>query len=144
MPKYFTLAELIASNTAAAKNIDNTPGFDEVEHLRELTEKILDPLRAAWGKPIIVTSGYRCPRLNTLVGGVASSAHLRGYAADLIPNNVKIDEFIAFACKWAERCHIRFDQMIDERDNKGNHWLHIGLYGSGGQQRGQFLNIKKI
>lgn len=143
MPKFFTLKELIASNTAAARNVDNTPNFEDVAHLLELCEKILDPLRQAWGKPIIVTSGYRCARLNQLVGGVSNSAHLRGYAADLIPSNVKIDDFIRFAKEWATKNRIKFDQMIDEKDSKGNHWLHIGLYGSYGQQRGQFLNINK-
>ena len=143
MARYFTLKELIASNTAAARNVDNTPGFVEVAHLQELVEKILDPLRAAWGKPIIVTSGYRCSRLNTIVGGVPGSAHLRGYAADLIPSNVKIDEFIKFAQDWAIRNHIKFDQIIDERDARGKHWLHVGLYNNSGQQRGQIKQLMK-
>ena len=58
--KYFTLAELLRSDTAKKKNIDNTPSWDVVAHLGELVEKLLDPLRAAYGTPIRVSSGYRC------------------------------------------------------------------------------------
>ena len=83
MATYFTLAELLKSNTAKQNGIDNTPTFEVVRHLEELTEKILDPLRAAWGKPIRVKSGYRCPRLNAAVGGSKTSVHMIGYAADL-------------------------------------------------------------
>ena len=54
MPTYFTLAELIKSDTATKKGIDNSPSWAVVEHLRTLVEEFLDPLRAAWGKPIRV------------------------------------------------------------------------------------------
>ena len=90
-----------------------------------------------------VTSGYRCPRLNAIVGGVPGSAHLRGYAADLIPSNVKIDDFIKFAQDWAIKNHIKFDQIIEERDVRGNHWLHVGMYNNSGQQRGQIKQLMK-
>lgn len=145
MPKYFTLPELVKSNVAKTRNIDNTPDFAQVDHLRELVDKFLDPLRQAWGRPIIVTSGYRCQRLNSHpeVGGSSTSAHLSGYAADLIPSNVKIDEFIKFAQDWAKKNNIKFDQMIDEYDRKGNHWLHIGLYSSAGLQRMQVFKLTK-
>ena len=62
--KYFTLKELCSSDVAEKKKIDNFPSFTVVEHLNELTEKILEPLRAAWGSSIIVNSGYRCDALN--------------------------------------------------------------------------------
>ena len=81
--KYFELAEFVRSDTAKRRNIDNTPSFEIVEHLDELVSKILDPLRAAYGMPITIASGYRCPALNRAVGGVTSSVHQIGYAADL-------------------------------------------------------------
>ena len=145
MPKYFTLPELCKSNVANTYRIDNTPDFIQVDHLKELVDKFLDPLRVAWGRPIFVTSGFRCKKLNShsAVGGSSTSAHLTGYAADLIPSNVKIDEFILFAKNWADRNHIAYDQMIDECDKKGNHWLHIGLYNNAGQQRRQFIKMTK-
>ncbi len=84
---YFTLAELTASVTARARGIDNTPPEDARHNLVSLTEHILDPLRRAWGKPVIVNSGYRCPALNRAVGGVAGSSHLYGRAADITTGN---------------------------------------------------------
>ena len=138
MPNYphFSLKELVASDVAAKKKIDNTPSFEVVEHLSELTEKILEPLRVAWGSPIKVTSGYRCEKLNKAVGGVASSAHMRGDAADLQPTNGKIDDFITFARLWFMNTHTRFDQLLDERSGRSR-WMHISIYSSTGSQRGE-------
>lgn len=140
--RYFTLKELCSSEVAAERKIDNFPSWTVVEHLAELTEKILEPLRVAWGGPIKVTSGYRCDALNRAVGGVYNSVHRLGYAADLYPVNGKIDEFIKFTKDWLTRKNIMFDQLIDER--KGStRWLHIGIRSSTGSQRRQFLNITK-
>ena len=130
------MKELIASDVAAKKKIDNTPSFEVVEHLSELTEKILEPLRVAWGGPIRVTSGYRCEKLNNAVRGVASSAHLRGDAADLQPGNGNMDDFIKFARVWFMNTQTRFDQLIDERSGKAR-WMHISIYSSTGSQRGE-------
>ncbi len=142
MPKYFTLKELCASSIAAERGIDNFPTFDIAAHLLELTEKILDPLRQAWGSAVNVNSGYRCTMLNVAVGGVATSAHKLGYAADLKPANGKIEDFCRFARTWIIAHRIRFDQLIRETDKKtGTVWLHVGLYGPGGCQRGQILDI---
>ena len=62
--KYFTIEELTASATAKRKGISNKPTADIVAALERLVENVLDPLREAWGAPIIVTSGYRSPKLN--------------------------------------------------------------------------------
>lgn len=138
MPNYphFSLKELVASDTATRKKIDNTPSFEVVGHLSELTAKLLEPLRVAWGGPIKVTSGYRCEKLNKAVGGVSSSAHMRGDAADLQPGNGNIDDFISFTRKWLYNNHVKFDQLIDERSGK-TRWMHISLYSSTGSQRGE-------
>lgn len=144
MARYFTLKELCASQTATARGIDNFPTFEIVDHLRQLTEMILDPLRTAWGGPIIVTSGYRCPQLNSAVGGVETSAHRLGWAADLQPANGRTEQFIEFARAWVVASRIRFDQFIRETSAGGKTaWLHIGLYSPTGSQRGQFLNLNK-
>lgn len=140
--KYFTLQELISSDIAKKKNISNIPSFEVVEHLSELTVKLLEPLREAWGGPIKVTSGYRCEKLNRAVGGVASSAHMRGDAADLQPGNGKIDEFISFTRLWLINNHVRFDQLIDERSGR-TRWMHISLYSSTGTQRGEVKVLNK-
>lgn len=137
--KYFTLAELLRSDTAKKKNIDNTPSWDVVEHLGELVEKILDPLRAAYGMPIRVSSGYRCPALNKAVGGAATSVHMLGYAADLQVSG-SFNKFRDFVVEWVKKTGVKFDQILLESDKKkGSKWIHVGLYNNSGQQRGQIM-----
>ncbi len=80
---YFSIAELTASATAERLAIDNTPPRAARKMLTILVEQLLDPIRRHYGAPIIVTSGYRCPALNTAVGGVANSHHIMGCAADI-------------------------------------------------------------
>ena len=138
--KYFTFKELIASDVAAKRKIDNTPSWTVVAHLQELTEKILEPLRAAWGSSIIVNSGYRCDALNKAVGGVSTSAHRLGYAADLFPGNGKIDEFGKFARDWLVNNKVKFDQIIFEVKNK-QRWVHVSLRSSTGSQRCETKNL---
>lgn len=80
---HFSLAELTRSTTAAARGIDNTPTPDAVSNLL-YTAEMLERIRATLGVPIVVTSGYRGPRLNAAVGGVTSSDHTTGQAADIV------------------------------------------------------------
>ena len=83
--KHFTFQEFERSEKAAELNIDNRiPELAEA-HIVELVDILLDPLREAWGGPLTVTSGYRCPELNRAVKGSATSAHMAGWAADLVP-----------------------------------------------------------
>ena len=138
--KYFSLKELCASDVATKKKIDNFPSFTVVAHLSELTQKILEPLRIAWGSAVIVTSGYRCDELNRAVGGVSTSVHRLGYAVDLQPANGKIDEFGRFVKDWLVRNRIKFDQLLFETKGKTK-WLHIGLYSSTGSQRCETKNL---
>ena len=138
--KYFSLKELCASDVAAKKKIDNFPSFAIVAHLSELTEKILEPLRVAWGSPVKVTSGFRCDALNKAVGGVSTSAHKQGYAADLQPANGKIDEFGKFVRDWLVRNRIKFDQVLFETQGRTK-WVHVSLYSSTGSQRCETKNL---
>ena len=71
--KYFTLKELTDSSSAKKHGIINVPSIKEEFNLVSLIDNILDPLREAYGKPIIVTSGFRCEELNDLVNGVRGS-----------------------------------------------------------------------
>ena len=82
--QHFTIQELSASATAERLAIDNTPPRAAQRMLTILVEQLLDPIRRRYGAPIIVTSGYRCPALNTAVGGVANSHHIVGCAADIV------------------------------------------------------------
>ena len=138
--KYFALKELCSSDVATKKRIDNFPSWVVVEHLKELTEKILEPLRVAWGSGIKVNSGYRCDALNRAVGGVSTSAHKQGYAADLVPTNGKIDEFGKFVKEWLVKSRIKFDQCLWEQQG-GTKWVHISLYSSTGSQRCETKNL---
>ncbi len=81
--KHFTLNELTRSATAERLGIDNTPDATHVANLTRLVDRVLDPAREAFGAPIYVNSGYRCPELNRAVGGAVRSYHLQGRAADL-------------------------------------------------------------
>ena len=143
MARFFTLKEFIKSDTAKWRGIDNTPDFEEVAHMQELVEKILDPLRAAWGSPLTVSSGYRCEKLNSVVGGSATSVHMRGYAADIVPTVGSLKSFMDFAERWLRVNDIDFDQSIREVDRRGHEWWHIGLKNNAGQQRRQFLALTK-
>ena len=90
---YFTIQELSKSATAERLAIDNTPPRAARQMLTILVEQLLDPIRRRYGAPIIVTSGYRCPALNTAVGGVANSHHIVGCAADIVgetPSNLPL------------------------------------------------------
>ena len=69
MAQHFTLSELLHSDTAEARGIQNTPPHDVLRRLNYLMDNCLDPIRRLWGKPIGVNSGYRSPALNAAVGG---------------------------------------------------------------------------
>ena len=69
----FTVNELCKSKTATRKGIDNTPTSKVKENLEKLIKNVLQPLRDKFGEPIIVDSGYRCPKLNTAVGGAKTT-----------------------------------------------------------------------
>lgn len=81
--EFFTLSELTKSSTASRYHIDNTPSADIVRNLQYGVDMILDPLRRLYGKPIVITSGFRCLELNKRVGGVSNSWHTQGNAADI-------------------------------------------------------------
>ena len=135
MPKYFTLTELVRSNTALNKKIENIPSWESVEHLKELAG-FLDKLREDYGKPIFVSSGYRSPQLNRTVGGVSSSVHQIGYAADLQTSDMA--GFIKFVKEWA--VDKDFDQILIE-SSKTTTWVHVGLYNNKGEQRHKVFGI---
>lgn len=119
--KYFTIEELCQSDTARAKGIDNTPNGSQKERLKELIEMVLDPLREAYGKPIIVNSGFRCQTLNKAVRGASSSEHLctRSAAADITGGNKEENKKIF---ELAQKLNLPFRQLIDEKDFS---WVHI-------------------
>ena len=136
--KYFTIDELCASDTAQRRGIDNTPDTAKKQKLQTLIEQLLDPIRAAWGAPITINSGYRSPKLNAAVGGVSTSQHLKGEAADITvgstaDNKRLFDKIVAMQAAG----RIAFDQLIDE---SGYKWIHISY--RAGANRNQTLHLK--
>lgn len=133
--KNFTLEELLASQTAKAKNIINAPGLQDVCNLCALVTTILQPLRDAMQEPIKIGSGYRIPALNAAVGGVVNSQHTKGQAADLC-----IDGDMVKGRRWFTwiKCHCIYDQLIWEHNAKGNYWVHVS-YRSDGLNRQQTI-----
>ncbi len=121
--KYFSISELVSSATALREGIDNRPGKCAYYLLHVLVQQLLDPIREAWGEPIVVSSGYRCKELNELVGGVKNSHHMLGCAADIIAVN-KADHRRLFKLiqQMRQEGKIRFTQLIWEGDGR---WIHI-------------------
>jgi hypothetical protein len=133
---HFTLHELTSSQTATRKGITEqfSPPENVLANLRFLCTNLLERLRELNGnQPLMVSSGYRCERLNRAVGGKPTSQHLRGEAVD-----------IDFGSKPANRdffnkikkSNIEFDQLLNEFDFA---WIHISLKREG--NRKQVLNI---
>ena len=133
--KYFTIKELTKSDVAKRNKINNTPTMQEEANLVALVENILDPLREAYGKPIILTSGFRCERLNKLVKGSKTSQHRFGQAADIrtvedtIEENKKLFDLV-------QKLNLPYDQLIDEYNYD---WVHVSY---SPRNRRQILHIK--
>jgi hypothetical protein len=138
----FTLGEFIASDTANKKGIKNTPTLMHVYHMQELCKFLLQPIRDAWGKPIKVTSGFRCYALNKAVGGSPTSVHMVGWAVDIKPASGSYEEFEEFVVNFLKNSELKWDQVIRETKGK-NKWLHIGLKNNVGKQRMMIFDITK-
>lgn len=120
--QYFTIKELSASTEAKKMGIDNTPTAEAVANLTALVEEVLDPLRNRYGRPIHVSSGYRCKRLNKAVGGSATSQHVTGEAADIYVANPK-DKAMLFSLIYYL---LPFDQLIWEKGtDEAPAWIHV-------------------
>lgn len=117
--KYFTFQEFERSETAYRHAIDNSVPEAAKAGIAALVDSVLDPLREAWGRPITVTSGYRCPRLNKAVGGVATSQHTKGEAADISVGNPLDNRRLA---QKLLDLKLPFDQIINEHDWQ---WVHV-------------------
>lgn len=131
---YFTLQELTKSNTAIAKKLDNTPDEQSIKNLNTLVDNVLDPLRKLYGKPIIVTSGYRSPEVNRSVNGATSSQHALGEAVDISVGSKEENKKLFSLIKD----NLPFDQLINEHDYS---WVHVSY--REGRLRKQILNIGK-
>lgn len=134
LSEHFTLDELCASDTARRHGIDNAPTLELLPNLQRLANTLERVRAALGGDPLIVSSGFRCAALNRLVGGAATSAHLRGLAADITQPGVEPRELARRIGRLVDELGI--DQLIVE----SNRWVHIGL--CEGKPRRQLLTYR--
>lgn len=127
----FSYSEFERSETAEKRGIVNVIATAKVrDSIQALVINLLQPLRTAWGAELVINSGYRCPELNEAVGGVPTSQHMKGEAADVrCYNPLKL-------ARLAVKLELPFDQMgIYPTFVHFSHKL-------GGPQRGQIFYSK--
>ena len=125
LTRNFTYEELCRSDVAERRGINNRPRTKEekrvIENLKALCMEVLQPLRDFLGKPVVISSGYRCPELNKAVGGVKNSQHMKGEAADIhVENTEHLLKIMHFIMDETD-----FDQVIWERNRAGTQWVHV-------------------
>lgn len=119
----FSLAEFTRSDTAARRQIRNVPDDRQILAMKLLCQKVLEPLRAKFGRPIRITSGFRSPELCLAIGSSRTSQHARGEAADfeiMGVDNLTVAKYI--------RDYLAFDQLILEnyvRGDPNSGWIHV-------------------
>lgn len=119
LSEHFSLKEMIFSQNATRYNIKNYPGEAEMNNLKRLCA-LLERVRAMLGKPVRVSSGYRCKQVNQIVNGDPKSQHLIGCASDFDCDKFGTPRQIVDKIKAAG---IEFDQLILEYDE----WVHISV-----------------
>lgn len=127
----FTITELCRSETAKKAGINNTPPMGVADNLMLLIVNLLQPLREKLGKPVIITSGYRCAYLNKLVGGKETSQHVMGQAADIRVKGIAP----AALCAFIKSSGLTVDQCINEYDQ----WVHVSYRKEG--NRNQYFKL---
>lgn len=135
LSEHLDLIEVTRSEYAKRNGINNMPNAEYTENLIELAQKIFEPIRRHFNKPIHVSSGFRSKILNQKIGGSKNSQHTKGQALDIDQgnrkDNMEIFEFI--------KNNLPFDQLINEF---GYDWIHVS-YNTDGRQRGEVLDAIK-
>lgn len=116
---HFDLSEFVTSQEAARRGIDNTPSLEVVDNLRWIAS-LMEEVRELLGVPILISSGYRCPKLNSSIGGATNSQHVQGLAVDFIAPKFGDPYEVASAIS---RSTIQYDQLIHEYGR----WVHISI-----------------
>ncbi len=136
----FTLAEMIKSQTAERKGINNNPNEDNIENLQRLCNEILQPIRDHYGKVVSVSSGFRSPELCVAIGSSVTSQHASGQAADFEIYGVSNKELADYIAD-----NLDFDQLIleywkPEEPNSG--WVHCSYKGSDSNRKEYLRAVK--
>lgn len=139
---HFDLRELTRSDAAVRLGIDNTPPQAAVEALRALCVAVLEPVRLHFGRPLRVSSGYRCDEVNRAVGGNPKGSHPAGEAADF-----EVDDASNLAvARWIAGSGLPFDQVILEFHVPGDPhsgWVHAS-HRAAGDNRGEAWTMSRI
>lgn len=140
LSEHFTLEELTVSPTAKKLGLSNTPTPQHIENMKYCCEKILEPVRAHFGKPVKVNSSYRAPAVNKAVGGSTTSQHVNGQAIDFeiegVDNKAVAD--------WVAD-NLEFDQVILEfysAGDKNSGWVHASIKKEGGNRKQRLIATK--
>ena len=146
LSEHFTLGEMTRSNSHP--EIYNIPSHEAIANLTNLC-KWLEVLREraspgpskGRGVPIIINSGYRSPQLNKRIGGVPTSNHLTGCAADIrVENMEQLIRYAAILLDYAKESKQEFDELLIERNSHGAIWLHFAVRPSGNRHKVAFIN----
>lgn len=138
--EFFTIGELLHSETAIAQKINNYKTTQEIEeNLDALIVNVLDPIRREFGAPIRVDSGFRCEALNKAVKGATNSQHMRGQAADLMVCSGGKKELTRLYNIIKEK---DVDQLLFEYDSKGSFWIHVSYRRDGKNRNDKRDNYK--
>jgi len=141
LSKHLSLAEVMRSDMAKRKGINNMPSKEHIENFKLLAEKVFEPIREHFGVPINISSGYRSKGLNTAIKGSLSSQHCTGEAIDIDMDGTSITNAQIFNYI---KDNLIFDQMIWEfGTDKNPDWVHVS-YESTGKQRKQILKAIKV
>ena len=129
----FTMSELLKSEIAEKYNISNIPDKKSLDNMLTLIIECLQPIRNFIDKPMIISSGYRSPRLNghPLINGAQNSQHVTGQAVDFTIKGMTPKQII----EMIKRSGVEYDQVINEH----NIWVHISY--NKGKNRKQVLEI---
>ena len=133
LTRNFTLEELTKSDTAIRKGINNNPNAEQIEKLKTLCEKILQPVRDHFGKVVSVSSGFRSEELCEAIGSSKNSQHAKGQAADFEIFGVSNQELVI----WIDK-NLDYDQMILEfwkgPDEPNSGWVHVSYKKEGNRK----------
>ena len=138
LSEHFTLGELTKSNSHP--EVYNIPSHEAIANLKRLT-KWLEVLRMRAGTPIRINSGYRSPQLNKKIGGVPTSNHLTGCAADIrVENMEQLIRYAAIILDYADESKQEFDELLIERNRYGAIWLHFAVRPRDNRHKVAFIN----
>ncbi len=124
LTRNFYLSEFTNSQTARRLGLSNNPSPEHVENITALCVNVLEPIRSAWGRPVVISSGYRSPQVNAAVGGSRTSQHCNGQAADIEIFGIDNCDL----CRWIDE-NLDYDQLILEFHNHSegpnSGWVHV-------------------